>query len=125
MKRPTRREIDHRLREAEGAVALGALQILNPEAVAADAIELGYLIHRDLAVVLGELIRTATADDYAGGRPPARSYESRLLACELFAFRLFSRRFGCRIYLKFTFFDETLWLVSLHRNRDNGGRNHG
>lgn len=67
MKRPTRREIDHRLRDAEGAVASDALQVLNPESVAADAIELGYLIHRDLTRVLAELIQAATADDYAGG----------------------------------------------------------
>ncbi|WP_236892740.1 hypothetical protein [Desulfoluna limicola] len=125
MKRPTRREIDHRLRDAEGAVASDALQILNPESVAADAIELGYLIHRDLPRVLAELIQTATADDYAGGRPPEKSYENKILANELFAFRVYSKRFDCRIYLKFTLFDETFWLVSLHRNRHKGGRNHG
>lgn len=126
MTRPTVKEIHNKLSQAKSAVEHGAVQVINPRAFAADAIELGYRMKRDLPSVLLGVLTEATPRHYAGGRPPTRSYDDRLMENELYAFRLKPTRFNVPVYLKFTLFDETLWLVSLHRNRkNNGGRSHG
>jgi hypothetical protein len=56
-------------------------------------------------------------DDYMGTRPAQRSYEPAISGCELYAFKTTSKMIGCKIYYKFTIKDETLWLVSLHKDR--------
>ena len=48
MKRPTDKEIIKRIKEAQEAVAEGRIGILNQEATASDALELGYSVNEDL-----------------------------------------------------------------------------
>lgn len=82
-----------------------------------DALELGYLIESELHNVLMTILDETSPAHYAGGRPPQRSYEQKIKDLELFAFEVESKRFQCRIYLKFALAGNVLWLVSLHQSR--------
>jgi hypothetical protein len=117
MSQPFYKELFNKLRDARNAVENDQIALLNQLSIAADAIELEYDIESELNTVLMGLLETATPHDYTGRRPPQRSYEQDIEGLELFAFTVESRRFNCRVYIKFTLTDGTLWLVSLHQDR--------
>ena len=121
VERPSHRELSSKLKEARAAVERGAIGVINSGALAEDAIELGYLVE-ELQEVLLEILGEVKPGDYAGSRPPPRSYERETRDLELFAFSWMSRRFGCRVYLKFALKEGTFWLVSLHVDRGRGVR---
>ncbi len=95
----------------------GQVLLLNPAALAVDALELGYSIESELLKVLKALLEKTTPSDYTGGRPPQRSYEQDIAGLDLFAFTVDIDRFSAPVYFKFTLFENVLWLVSLHKNR--------
>jgi hypothetical protein len=117
MNRPSHKELFGKLSEARKAVGQGRVALLNPVSLAADAVELDYAIEFDLVKVLTELLEAASASDYTGSHPPQRSYEPDIQGLELFAFTVASRRFKCRVYLKFALAQGWFWLVSLHPDR--------
>ncbi len=117
MIRPSDKEIIKRIKEARETVAKGQTAILNQEAVASDALELGYLVQEELESVFSELLELITPANYVGTRPPQRSYEQIIKEMELFAFEVVSPRFKCPIYFKFASSPGILWLVSLHKSR--------
>ncbi len=117
MKRPSEKEIFKRIKEALEAVAEVRIVILNQEATASDALELGYLVREELASVLSELLGLISPGHYVGTRPPQRSYERTIKDLELFAFELISPHFDYPIYFKFALNTGVLWLVSLHKSR--------
>lgn len=121
MKRSSHKELSGKPRDAQDAVSQGRVRIIDPTAIAADALELGYSL-KDLADILTEILGEVGSGYYAGARPPQRSYEDQTKGSELFAFRWESKRFGCKIYLKFALKDEILWLISLHPHREERGR---
>lgn len=120
MKRPTYKELDKKINEAKQAVTSGQVAVINPEAVASDAIQLGFLLDEELEAVLLSILDDLKPLQYVGKRPPPKSYENKIMTSELFAFRTTSRRFSCKVYLKFTMFDNSFWLISLHKNRNKG-----
>ncbi len=117
MNRPSHKELFGKLRSARQAVSEEQVALLNQLSLAADAIELEYILELELKSVLSELLNEATPAHYTGRRPPQRSYEQEIQGFELFAFTVDSRRFKCRVYFKFAMANETLWLVSLHPHR--------
>ncbi len=90
------------------------MALLNPLALAVDAIELGYSLEYELLPVLEELLNETSPANYAGSRPPQRSYEQKIEGLELFAFVAASRCFTSQVYYKFALADGVFWLVSLH-----------
>jgi len=116
MIRPTHREILHKITQAGEAVARGKIAIINPVAIAADALELAYEM-AELAAVLSELLVQVKPGDYVGASPPQPSYEEEIFQSDLYAFICSCSRFGCDVYFKFSLKNDTLWLVSLHRER--------
>ncbi|MBN1255321.1 MAG: hypothetical protein JXA50_08620 [Deltaproteobacteria bacterium] len=117
MTRPSHKEIHGKIRKARELVSDGYFAVIEPDSIAADALELGYLIE-DLPNIPSEILIEVKAENYVGDQPPQRSYEKQIIDCELFAFRWASKRFGCEIYVKFTLKDNTMWLVSLHEHRE-------
>jgi len=115
--RPTDKELRSKLWQARTAISNGQVKVVNLIAVASDALDLGYCIDKELHLVLAELVELATTKDYVGTHPPMRSYEMAIKGCELIAFSVCSRRFGCNIYFKYTLQDGCLWLASLHRDK--------
>lgn len=121
MNRPTYKELDNKLTQAKKAVEGGHVNLLNPEVIASDAIELGYSINDEFTESLTAVLRQTTPKQYVGKRPPDLSYQNIIIANALYAFRIASDTFNCQVYLKFTVFDDELWVVSFHKNR-NGNK---
>ncbi len=117
MKRPSHKELFNKIREAKKAVASGSVLLLEQGAIAQDAMDLEYDIGDELLDVLVGLLNETTPVNYAGTRPPQRSYEREIEGLELFAFAVESSRFKCRVYYKFALAEGTLWLLSLHQDR--------
>jgi hypothetical protein len=117
MNRPSHKELQWKLREARAAVGSESVFLIDQEAMAEDAIELGYDIGTELLDVLADLLRAVSVDHYVGSRPPQKSYKDDIRGLELFPFTLESSRFECRIYFKFALAGSALWLVSLHKDR--------
>ena len=120
MRRPSYKEINNKIKQAKEAVLKNRISIINPESIAADALELGYLV-KDMTNILSELLDEITPKEYVGQYPPQRSYETKILESELFAFKWESKLLGCKIYLKFAFKGDQMWLVSLHQDREGKG----
>jgi len=120
MNRPTPRELFNKLREASVAVDNQRLFLIDQDTIAEHAIELEYDIDLDLQDVLEELLSLASIEDYAGSRPPQKSYRDYIKDLEIFPFVVDSPRFGCRVYFKFTINLDGLWLISLHKDRPPG-----
>lgn len=117
MNRPTYKELDNKLSQAKKAVEEGQVNLINPGVIAADALELGYNINEEFADSLTDVLEQTSPKEYVGKRPPALSYENIIIANALYAFRTNSDNFNCQVYLKFTIFDNELWVVSFHKNR--------
>jgi len=118
MKRPSHKELYNKIRGAKEAVSSGLVNIINQEVIVCDALELDYLIVSDLLNVLSSLLDEISPENYVGKKPPEKSYEQDIQDMDLFAFRVDSSWFKCKVYLKFALYDGELWLVSLHQHRE-------
>jgi len=118
MNRPSHKELSRKIRAAKEAVTQGNINLINPAAIIADALELGYCIDSDLQDILLELLESTSPEDYAGNKPPQKSYEKEIKGVELFAFKKKCSYFSDDIYYKFTLYEDELFLVSLHKDRN-------
>lgn len=64
-----------------------------------------------------EVMNEVTPEHSVGKRPPDKSYESKIIGCDLFTFKLFSSYLNEDIYIKFAFNNDELWISSLHKDR--------
>ena len=120
----TKQKIDHpshkaltgKIRQAIEAIRAGKVTFLDPDVIAADLLGLNCEIE-ELPEILTELLGEVVPDQYAGTRPPQRSYEDALGGSELYAFRIDSKRLGCQIYFKFSLIEDYLWVVSFHEDK--------
>ena len=117
MSRPSHKELSGKLKAAQGAVSKQSVEIVDPVSLACDALELGYLIEDELLTVLSTLLSNTTPENYAGHRPPQKSYEKVIEGLELFAFSIKSDLFNKDIYYKFSISDNIFFLSSLHEDR--------
>lgn len=120
MDRPSFKELYGKIEQAKGIIEKNLIFIIYPEVIAADAIELGYEVSK-LNKILSKILEEIAPKDYAGTRPPQKSYENEIKGFELFAFRWVSKTFGCESYFKFSVKQDSIYLVSLHQDRSNKG----
>lgn len=117
--RPGVKEIDKKLKDARTAVIEKGLLFANPVKAAGELNELDIVDAHELRDLLGILLNEIMLSDYAGSRPPMRSYEVEIADCELWAFSWQSARLEKKMYLKFTLKEKQFYLVSLHACRVN------
>ena len=117
--RPTHKELTNKIKQAIQAVSEDKIYILDPKVIAADADDLGYRIS-DLSDLLIDALSALSPNDYIGHQPPKKSYEDRIKGAEIFAFKAYSKVFGCYVYLKFVL-KERICIVSLHQFETKGG----
>lgn len=86
MNRPSFKELSRKIEQAKGAVERNQIFTIDPEVIAADAIELGYEVSQ-LNKILSRILKEIAPKDYAGTRPPQESYKNTIRGFELFAFR--------------------------------------
>jgi hypothetical protein len=120
MERPSFKELHGKIEQAKHAIEKNQIFTINTEVIAADAIELGYEVSK-LNKILSRILKEIDPKDYAGNRPPQKSYENEIKGFELLAFRWISKTFGCESYLKFSIKKDSVYLVSLHQDRSNKG----
>jgi len=119
MQRPSHKELFQKIKIAKKAVNEGRVFLLDDqeESIIFDAFELGYEVENELLAILSDLLAQTKPEDYAGDRPPQKSYEKDIEGFELFAFSINSNLLDCKVYYKFSIQDNDLWLVSLHKDR--------
>lgn len=84
--RPTHKELSNKLRKARELLEGGCIDILEPQVVLTDSFELGYSVQLEFKAIIEEILVLADFKNYAGSRPPQRSYETQIKGAELFAF---------------------------------------
>ena len=119
--RPSHKELSSKLQQASELVAQGLISILEPAVIVTDAIELGYSFQLEFDSIFQELLSNAKPENYAGGRPPQRSYETRIKGAELYAFVVQSEQLdGADVYFKYALYNDVVVLVSLHQDKQGG-----
>lgn len=120
--RPTHREIDKRLREAQQALDQGKALFATPSKAVGELLELGIDETEQLWPLVSGLLDELSIGDYAGAKPPFRSYEPSVANCELWAFSWKSKSLGKMMYLKFAMKGGCYYYISLHESRTAKGR---
>jgi hypothetical protein len=116
-RRPSVREIDRRLKEAQKAIAKHNVSFANEANVVDELFDLNIGDTEEVWPVIFELLEEIKNTDYAGAHPPLKSMEPTIADCELYAFAWESTRFKKKMYLKFAVKDGFFYYVSLHKNR--------
>lgn len=116
--RPTHKELSNKLRKAKELLGVDCIDILEPQVVLADSFELGYSFQVEFKAIVEEILALADFKNYAGSRPPQRSYETQIKGAELFAFVVQSPLLDNKdIYFKFALYQDVLVVVSLHEEK--------
>lgn len=125
--RPSSKELWKKLTEAKHLVQNGQWLPAMPAKLQADFEELNSLgietaLQEDQTSLFMQALDEIQAADYAGTRPPMRSYEGATTNLEMFAFRWKSTHFNCEMYLKFSLGGvdkgRRAWMYSIHPHRD-------
>lgn len=128
IERPSTKELWGKLREAKQLIQKAKWAPAMPAKLQADFEELESLgietaLPEDQTAIFLKALEEIQADDYAGTRPPMRSYEGATRNLELFAFRWKSAHFNCEMYFKFclggTDKGRRTWVFSIHPHRDD------
>jgi hypothetical protein len=116
--RPSDGELDRKLKGAKAALkaytglfaninkAVGELNVLDVESP------------NQIWELIVELLEEVSPKDYAGTRPPQKSYEKTIEGVELFAFCWDSKKLGQKMYIKFALKDSRYYYLSLHRSKE-------
>lgn len=87
VKRPSARELDGKIQSAIAIVAAGdKFFFANDVASMAEIRSEGHDLDTVQADILA-CLKEIKSSDYAGGKPPQKSYESKIKECDLFALR--------------------------------------
>ena len=117
MKRPTFRDIDHRLKEAKEALQKGSVLFANPSKVVGEMMELEIGDSDEVWELIIKLLDEIEVNDYKGQHPPKINYEPQGTGLELWAFCWKSTLLNKTMYLKFSIKDEIFYYVSLHKSK--------
>ncbi len=117
MERPSHAECKGKILKARAQIADDDWAPASPEKLLPEFDELDIATGEErragLLAALGEI----KPEDYAGHHPPQKSYEQPCRGAEMFAFQWDSIHFKRRMYIKFCFAKETLYMVSFHASR--------
>ena len=115
--RPSNREIDNRIEEAKASLQKRTGLFANPAKVIRELDHLQINDSAEVWTLIKELLEEIKPSDYAGTRPPQKSYEKACANRELFAFSWMSEKMGKAMYIKFALREGLYYYVSLHECR--------
>jgi len=115
--RPSGRELDKRLEEAKACLKDRKGLFANPAKAVGELYQLAVNDAGEIWKLIYELLEEIDPSDYAGTRPPQKSYEKAINNRELFAFTWMSPKMGKKMYLKFALREGLYYYVSLHESR--------
>ncbi len=113
---PSHKELTGKIRQAITALEAGKIAFLEQKVIAVDLLNISIDVN-DAPKMLLDLLRVTLPRDYAGTRPPQKSYAPAIWDSELYAFKKDCKRTGCVIYYKFAIKDGYCWLASMHEDR--------
>lgn len=114
--RPSHREIDKRIEEAKACLKEKKGLFANPAKAVGELCNLEINDSAEIWQLIKELLEEIGPEDYAGTRPPQKSYEKSIANRELFAFSWRSLRMGKTMYIKFALKEGLYYYVSLHES---------
>jgi len=127
--RPSVKELWGKINEARTLVRKSCWAPAVPSKLKADFDELEQTfgietaLPEDQTAILMQALAEIQAVDYAGTRPPMRSYEGATVSLDMFAFRWKSTHFNCEMYFKFSLGGadkgRRVWVYSIHQHRDD------
>lgn len=117
MQRPGHSELRGKILKARAKIAADDWFMASPEKQVAEFRDLNLWTEAEMTQALEVAANEIAPEHYAGTRPPQKSYEKACREAELFAFSWDSGHFRRRMYLKFCFVKETLFIVSFHQDR--------
>ncbi len=116
-KRPSDRELLKRIKEAIESLKNCYGLFANFAKAVGELNDLNIGDSNDVWDLIAELLDEITPKDYAGTRPPQKSYEKTTMGKELFAFSWWSFKLKKKMYIKFALKDGRYYYVSLHESR--------
>ncbi len=115
--RPLDGELNKKIKAAKAALIEKSGVYSNLNKAVGELYELGIESPSQIWKLILELLDEISPKDYAGGRPPQRSYEKAIENQELFAFCWDSMKLGKKMYIKFALKEGRYYYVSLHISR--------
>lgn len=112
--RPSEHELCKRIEEAKNFLDKQNGLFANPAKAVGELYSLNIGDTNELWVLIRQLLEELTPQDYAGGRPPQKSYERVIANHELYAFSWDSRTLNHKMYIKFALKQNRFYYVSLH-----------
>jgi hypothetical protein len=122
-RRPSDRELVKRLTEAKEFLKKSNGIFANPAKVLGELYDLDIGEADEVWELIRELLEEITLKDYSGTRPPQKSYEKTINGLELVAFCWWSPKLRKKMYIKFALKNERYYYVSLHRSKEEEGKN--
>ncbi len=116
--RPSDRELDLKLKAAKTALRAYPGLFANINKAVRELNALDVESPNQVWKLIVELLEELAPKDYAGTRPPQKSYEKTVEGKELFAFCWDSKKLGQKMYIKFALKDDKYYYLSLHRSKE-------
>jgi hypothetical protein len=116
--RPSDGELDRKLKAAKAALRTQTGLYANFNKVVGELYELDMESQNQVWQLIVELLEEILPKDYAGTRPPQKSYEKTVAGVELFAFCWDSKKLGQKMYIKFALKDNRYYYLSLHKSKE-------
>lgn len=120
MQRPSQHELHKKIEEAKAALQGGRCLFANPAKAVGELYALDIDDSSEVWALIRAFLNEIEPDDYAGARPPQRSYEELIAERELFAFSWKCEKLNKKMYLKFALKDRCYYYVSLHPSQEEG-----
>lgn len=115
--RPSDGELDRKIKAAKTALESQSGLFANPSKAVGELNALDIEIPNQIWGLIRELLEEISPQDYAGTRPPQKSYEETIAGKELLAFCWHSKKLGQKMYIKFTLKDNRYYYLSLHKSK--------
>jgi hypothetical protein len=116
--RPSDGELDRKLKTAKAALKAHPGLFANIDKAVGELNALDVESPNQIWALIIELLEEISPKDYAGGRPPQKSYEKTIVGKELFAFCWNSKKLGRKMYIKFALKDNRYYYLSLHISKE-------
>lgn len=115
--RPSDRELHKKIEEAKACLKGQKGLFANPAKAVGELEALEIEDTSEVWVLIQAFLEEIGPADYAGVRPPLRSYEKTIEDYELFAFSWWSKKAEKRMYIKFALKNKRYYYVSLHEDK--------
>jgi hypothetical protein len=116
--RPSDGELDRKIKAAKAALRAHKGLFANIDKAVGELNALDVESPNQIWALIVDLLEEILPQNYAGLRPPQKSYEKTILGKELFAFCWDSKKLGKKMYIKFALKDDRYYYLSLHGSKE-------